>query len=180
MTDFQEPPRTDPVEWAKAVIAARLDGSAVVELLDLARGAPDGQSRMASWALGFGAIPEALRSDTVLSLLAVLGDATRPGPVRGQMVEAVAELLEFADHVDPVRGIAAGFFIDLLNDASPDVRFWCAFGLGKMGATPAVPFLRELTIDTTSVPGWWTVGQEAADAIASIEGRQPAERHGHR
>jgi hypothetical protein len=42
--------------------------------------------------------------------------------------------------------------------------------------TAAVPLLRKLKTDTTSVPGWWTVGEEAADAIETIEGRQPSER----
>ncbi len=178
MSNGPEPPSTDAVEWAKAVIGVPLSGAVVVELLELARGTSDDQARMAAWALGFGDIPEGLRSDTVLSLLEVVGDATCSGAVRGQTAEAVAELLEFADHLDPLRGIAAGLFIDMLNDLSPDVRFWCAFALGKMRATPAIPFLRELTIDVTSVPGWWTVGEEAADAMDSIEGREPADRVG--
>jgi HEAT repeat protein len=110
----------------------------------------------------------------------VLVDATRPGPVRGQVAEAVAEQLEFSDHLDPARMDTEARLIDMLDDPSALVRFWCAFGLGKLRTTAAVPLLRKLKTDTTSVPGWWTVGEEAADAIETIEGRQPSERVGRK
>ena len=168
----------DGYEWAKTLIAAPLTEPETDELIEAARSAePDG-AQMAAWALGFGEIPENLLLGAVRALLDVLVDSTCPGPVRGQAAEAVAEQLEFSDHLDPARLDAETSLTDMLNDPSAQVRFWCAFGLGKLQTTAALPTLRALTVDTTSVPGWWTVGEEASDAINTIEGRQPPERIG--
>jgi hypothetical protein len=65
--------------------------------------------------------------------------------------------------------------IDMLKDPNAEVRFWSAFGLGKLRTTAPVPLLCGLTADTTLVHGWWTVGKEASDAIDFIEGRSPRE-----
>jgi len=56
------------------------------------------------------------------------------------------------------------------------VRFWSAFALGKLRSRRAVAHLRDLLTDATGVPGWWSVGEEAFDAIEVIEGRTPPER----
>jgi hypothetical protein len=40
-----------------------------------------------------------------------------------------------------------------------------------------VPVLRELAADdTASFGNWWTVGEEASDAVDWIEGREPSGR----
>jgi HEAT repeat protein len=56
-----------------------------------------------------------------------------------------------------------------LNDPSRDVRFWCAFALGQMRESKALPLLKALVHeDTRMVRGWWTVSKEARDAIRNI------------
>jgi hypothetical protein len=100
----------------------------------------------------------------------------RTTEVRGQVAEAVAEQLEFADETDPMRRAAEAALMELLDDEHPIVRFWSAFGLGKLKTRTALPLLHALTSDDAPVPRWWTVGQEVADAIDWIEGRVPPGR----
>ncbi|MDQ1394552.1 MAG: hypothetical protein QOF30_3529 [Acidimicrobiaceae bacterium] len=170
----------DVVEWAKALIAAPLTEPVVAELIELAGSAEPDPAKMAAWALGFGEIPELLVVGADRALLGVLVDTTRTGAVRGQAAEAAAEQLEFSDRLDPAPIDAETCLTEMLNDPSAPVRFWSAFGLGKLRTTSAMPSLRAMTVDTTPVPGWGTVGEEAADAIDTIEGRQSAERLGRK
>jgi hypothetical protein len=171
-------PSPETVEWAKALVAAGLTDVVVAELLEVVRRGGDHRAEMAAWAFAFGEIPRHLRSGTLRSLLEVLGDRTRRAEVRGQVAEAVAEQLELADKTDPLRRAAEAALMELLDDESPIVRFWSAFGLGKLKTRTALPMLHALTSDETPVPRWWTVGQEAADAVEWIEGRVPPGRRG--
>jgi hypothetical protein len=57
------------------------------------------------------------------------------------------------------------------------VRFWSAFALGSMRYHAALPVLRKLAAgDTASFGNWWTVGEEASDAVDWIEGHEPPGR----
>lgn len=169
-------PFADTVEWAKRLVATGLTEEIVVELIELLRRATDGRAEMAAWALGFGEVPGHLRESTVHALLEVLIDMTRAEAVRGQVAEAVAEQLAFSRGVDPLRRAAETRLIETLTDASSEVRFWSAFALGTLRTRRALPQLRTLTGDETPLPGWWTVGEEAADAIDRIDGREPPDR----
>jgi hypothetical protein len=171
-------PSPETVEWAKALVAAGLTDDVVAQLLGQVRQGADHRAEMAAWAFAFGDIPPHLRNDTLQSLLEVLAGGSRRAEVRGQVAEAVAEQLEFADETDPLRRAAEAALMDLLDDENPIVRFWGAFGLGKLKTRTALPLLHALTSDDTPVPRWWTVGQEAADAIEWIEGRVPPGRLG--
>jgi hypothetical protein len=171
-------PSGETVEWGKALVAAGLTDDVVAELLELVRHGTDDRAEVAAWAFGFGEIPQPLRIDTLESLLNVLADANRPAAVRGGVAEAVAEQLEFSDDTDLLRRAAEAVLIGLLDDDSAVVRFWAAFAVGKLKARAALPALRALTVDDTLVPRWWTVGEEAADAIEWIEGRVPPGRLG--
>jgi hypothetical protein len=169
-------PSIEIVEWAKALIAAPLSDVAVADLMGLAQDRDAGRAQMAAWALGFGEIPAHLETRALEALMAMLGDTSRSGVIRGHAAEAIGERLQFSGPDDPGREAAELRFVQLLSDASPDVRFWSAFGLGKLRTRHAVPALRKLTNDDTAVVGWWTVGEESADAIDIIEGREPPER----
>jgi hypothetical protein len=51
------------------------------------------------------------------------------------------------------------------------VRFSAAYALGYLRVDKALPHLERLAeTDSTPVPGLWSVGKEAADAVASIKG----------
>jgi HEAT repeat protein len=121
-------------------------------------------------------LPEHLRGEVAETLLGVLGDVSRAESIRGRAAEALAEHLEFVQSTDPRRHPAETQLIEMLTDASAVVRFWSAFALGTLRSTAALPHLRALAGDNTAVPGWWTVGEEAADSIDWIEGREPRER----
>ncbi len=70
--------------------------------------------------------------------------------------------------------------VDDLHDAEPEVRFWSAFSLGQLRARQARTALAVLVDDDTLLPGWWSVGDEAADALMLIAGREPPDRDGRR
>jgi len=169
-------PSVEDVEWAKALIAAPITDETAAHLIQVVRGSDDGRAQMAAWALGFGVLPGSSRTELVEGLLLVVVDATRSAEVRAHAAEAVAEQLRFEDQDDRLQEVATARLLDTLDDASGMVRFWSAFALGQLHASVALPALHDLVGDQTVVPGWWTVGQEAADAIARIEGRTPAER----
>lgn len=174
--DDAEEPSIEVVEWAKALIAVPLAEEAAVDLIGLVQDRDAGRAQMSAWALGFAQIPANLETQALEALLEMLGDTSRSGVVRGHAAEAIAERLQFSEPLDPDRHAAELRLVDLLSDASPAVRFWSAFGLGKLRTKDAVPALRNLTDDDGAVTGWWTVGEEAADAIDMIEGREPPER----
>jgi HEAT repeat protein len=166
------------VEWGKALVAAGFTDDVVAELLELVRHATDDRAEVAAWEFAFAEIPDHFRIDTLESLLDVLADTGRPDEVRGGVAEALAEQLEFSDKTDPLRRAAEALLVTLLDDDSAIVRFWTAFGLGKLRTRAALPALQALTGDETLVPRWWPVGEEAADAIEWIEGRVPPGRVG--
>ena len=169
-------PSPETIEWAKALVEAGLTDDIVTELLELVRHGPADRAEMAAWAFAFGDIPAHLTIDTLESLLDVLRDDGRPAEVRGQVAEAAAQQLEFSDATDPLRRAAEATLIALLDDDSAAVRFWSAFALGTLKTSSALPRLQALTGDDAVVPRWWTVGEEAADAIEWIEGRVPPGR----
>jgi hypothetical protein len=63
-----------------------------------------------------------------------------------------------------------------LADPAPEVRFWVAFTLDKLRAKQARVALVRLVADDTMVPRWWSVGDEATDALDRIAGREPPDR----
>jgi len=169
-------PSPETIEWAKSLVAAGFTDGVVAELLELVRHGTDDRAEMAAWTFTVGDIPANLRTDSLHGLLDVVTDTHRFAEVRGQAAEAVAQQLEFSGTMDPLRQAAEATLIGLLNDDSPIVRFWGAFGLGTLKTRAALPLLQALTSDNTPVPRWWTGGEEAADAIERIEGRVPLER----
>jgi HEAT repeat protein len=109
-------------------------------------------------------------------LLAALRNAAEDPRVRGQ----AAETLGYTTHDARTRRYkeTAESLVDVLDDPSPTVRFWAAFALGTMRARTAVPALqRQSATDEAVCPGWWRVADEAADALVTIAGGVPQERH---
>ena len=77
--------------------------------------------------------------------------------------------------VTPVQryatGVATGLFGRILRVES---SWRSSFALAKAGSKMAVPKLLELAAkDHTMLPGWWTVAEEAADALLRMEGKEP-------
>jgi HEAT repeat protein len=91
--------------------------------------------------------------------------------VRAQAAEGLANKYDLvrpwkSGYLPAMKSLLVG-----LRDASPQVRFWSAFALGNMRAREALPELRRLAAtDREICPGWWTVGEEATDAIVTVTG----------
>jgi len=100
------------------------------------------------------------------ALIACLRDRRELPAIRGLCAEGL-------DVDGPYRRRAVAAALRGLGDASPEVRFWCAFALSAMHARRALPAPRRVAAtDHAMFPGWWRVSSEARDAIASIEGRR--------
>lgn len=99
--------------------------------------------------------------------------------VRAQALEGVGIQLSGADRRTQQFKQAAAGVAELLEDAGAQVRFWACYALGAMRAKAALPALRQHVREDNAVcPGWWTVREQARDAIVAIEsGRWPAIPH---
>jgi HEAT repeat protein len=98
---------------------------------------------------------------TLMFLVDTLTNEGENSSVRGMAAES---LVSFHDpSVIPI-------LIEALSDKSGEVRFWCAFALGQLGAIEALPVLERLVAeDHEEIQGWHKVSQEAASAILAIK-----------
>lgn len=133
------------------------------------------QREAAACALSFSYYPGSEATLTTV-FVAVLTRADEVPRVRAQVAEGLAYLHEFGDREGAAFAQARDALLAMLRDPTPEVRFWSAFALGNLRVAEATPALAALTTDTTPVPGWWTVGEEASDALIKIQGGEPPER----
>ena len=109
-------------------------------------------------------------------LLGKVNDLNEDADVRGVVIEALANLAEFAP---AVRRRVQGPLLQALEDGAPVVRFWACFAIAVTRDQAALPVLRRLAEhDQAIVPGWWSVAGEARWAAAVIEGDPQAEQLG--
>lgn len=93
-------------------------------------------------------------------LLITLNNRSEIPRIRAQASEALGYL---GSH-DAVSAL-----ISSLQDANPEVRFWSVFALGRIADRRALSALRHVaSTDDMVVPGWWSISQEAADALRRI------------
>ncbi len=154
-----------------------IGGKAVVRpLLDIMRNGSRADHREAAgYALSF--LMTADYSPLVLeAYLDVLNDENEAPAVRAQVCEGL-NYIEWGDGRRRLARRVIASLLRALGDASPEVRFWACFAIGKYGVRRALPVLKALSEkDNTLVPGWWTVGEEAADAITIINGGERPDR----
>lgn len=99
---------------------------------------------------------------TIDPLLAALDDVAEDPMVRGQAAESLT---------GPRDRRAIPSLIAGLADRSPEVRYWCAFAVGELGAAEALPALAHLAATDREVAGaHGSVADEARAAIALIRG----------
>ena len=157
-----------------------IGGKAVImPLLDIMRkGARADHREAAGYALSFlmtASYSRYLRP-VLEAYLDVLNDENEAPAVRAQVCEGL-NYIEWGDHRRRLARRVIASLLRALGDASPEVRFWACFAIGKFGVRRALPALKALSEkDNTLVPGWWTVGEEAADAITKINGGEPPDR----
>lgn len=102
-----------------------------------------------------------------------LRDQSQHELVRGQAAEALGSIHDYGPRTRWWRS-AENATIEALDDPSAIVRFWCCYALSCLRSQRAVPKLLELSrTDTTLVPGWWYVSEEAEDAVTCIAGGIP-------
>jgi hypothetical protein len=171
-----EPLPTDPgqsFDWARRVaLGPALRGVEVQELLATPKTAPV-HAPAAVYALGNANIRRRHEHLAVVGLVEILRDESLPVAVREHVPEAVANAL--SNKQRKLQRFVIRSLIHALYDESPDVRFWSAFGLSLLGSRDAKHHLRKLTKDR-AMGSFWTVGEEASDALDIIEGRRPPDR----
>jgi HEAT repeat protein len=135
---------------------------AVKPLVDLLLTDRDDEVRKAA-AVALGSIHAQRAMEPMLRVLTHTTTAS-PG-LRGMVAEQLARFNSSRSSSRSVR-----ILIDVLEDPSPEVRFWAAYALGALSAREAIPALERLAAtDDATLPGWWSVKKEAADAIATIK-----------
>jgi HEAT repeat protein len=140
------------------------------------------QRYAAGYALAFTNC--ALRDPRVIgAFVTVVRDQHAPPNLRGVVAEGLGNLFSRCfggqAYQEPTYDETGQVLISVLHDLAPEVRFWAAFALGSLRYRPALPELQQLAnSDTAWFGGWWSVGEEASDAIDRIEGREPPERVG--
>jgi hypothetical protein len=121
----------------------------------------------AAYALSWMSRP---RHDEIYpALLRIAGDPRQPETLRGQAFEGIAYHQPSRRHQLWPRSmevIRAG-----LADASGHVVFWACFAAGHLFAREMLPSLERLRdTDKRVEPGWWSIAEEASDAISAIHG----------
>ena len=116
----------------------------------------DWNRRMIAWVLGN------LRDRRSVPLLVSILKSGNSSALRGEVAEALG-------NIGKRSLVVSDALIESLKDPSPEVRFWAAFSLGKLVEVRALGPLRRLSRQKATVPGYWSVGKEARDAIRTIE-----------
>ena len=163
---------------AKAFIAkGRSSGPQIDDLLRMPYEHP-AKGEAALYGLTFVKLQRRNSDRIVRSLIEILNDKQLDAAVRAQAPEGIGV------HIRPkrraLRRVAVTALRRQLRDESPEVRFWSTFGLAMLNAREACCDLRFLQADNAVVSGWWTVGDEASDALDLIERRDPPDRRSHR
>lgn len=123
-----------------------------------------GVRREAAYALGW--LNDEVATD---GLLQTVANEKEDVIVRGFAAEALSNLFAFGDQRKRNFKRAATALTSLLSDPAPEVRFWASFALGNMRYKGALPQLERLAAsDTALCPGWWSVQDEASDALTAI------------
>ncbi len=178
--DLADASNSDAIEsWESAknlVSGPQLRGSQVDELLVRASDRTnDLSAATAIYALGGSTVSKRRLHELIARLLDIVDDATRLPSIRGHAAEGVGNLLAYTKRAT-LRRHATLRLVEHLTDDAPEVRFWTAFSLGQLRARYARSALAALVGDDEVLPGWWSVGEEAADALDTIAGREPPSR----
>ena len=110
-------------------------------------------------------------------LLETLSDADEHLRVRAQAAEALGDCFENARVPGPLRKKVEDALLDAIDHPDVELRFWCAYALGKLRVKRAIPVLQKLAeTDQRVYPTWWEIAEEAKDAITVIQGGQWPDR----
>jgi HEAT repeat protein len=173
-----------PSLWMPAAVAiSQLESKRTIRaliqlMLDPSRSAR--QRQAVAYALSFtwgGLADERYMTSTGEAFIRILQNQHESPGLRGQVAEGLAYLHgpcagAARDRRRRAYREAGQILITSLGDPSAEVRFWSAFALGSMRYRMALPMLRKVArTDKGRFGNWWTVGEEAADAVACINGQ---------
>ena len=115
------------------------------------------------------------RNESLSALLQICDDAREHPAVRARALEGLGLQSPSKRHklwVEVESAILRG-----LSDEAVEIRFWACYAAGTLRMKSALPQLRELACDdSTMCPRWWRVSEEATDAIEWIFGRETESR----
>jgi HEAT repeat protein len=143
-------------QTAHALDSFRAERSAPALVRALKEGRAAKQSA-AAWVLGRLEVPETIRP-----LWAAAMDQALDVGVRGHAIEALGYLRAKEAVPD---------LIALLNDPSPELRYWAAFALGQIGDPLSIPALEQMaSVDSAVLRDGRSLREEALDALKTIRG----------
>jgi hypothetical protein len=134
-------------------------------VVDILRQHPNAEARKgAAYVLAFWG-----ERRTVRPLLAALENESEDAHVRAMAAEGIGYALQYDPHPLKARAVAA--LRSALSSSSADIRFFSVFALGTVKAEEARGDVEALVNDPAVFsPGWWTVGEEARDALLVLDG----------
>jgi HEAT repeat protein len=108
-----------------------------------------------------------------LLLIAAAANPAEAPSVRAQALEGLGNQLSQMEALNLYQA-AVTVMIEALDDAEAEIRFWACFAVGALGIKAALPKLERLAQNDHAIAqGWWSVGEEAEDAITLMHGEEP-------
>jgi HEAT repeat protein len=105
-------------------------------------------------------------------LVEVAANPTLAASVRGTALESLTGISR--EICPDLYQRAVAVVLEALDDSEAEVRFWACFAVAGLKIREALNKLQVLVqTDRAIVPGWWSVGEEAEDAIAWLNGGDP-------
>lgn len=160
---------TESDAYEAAKLLAGVKGKTLIAALDrvLRSGDRPNSREAAAYALSW---PEDRKAAE--PLLRCAADPNEQDSVRGQAIEGLANHQHRASLRSGLRLKTEELMLRLLDSPSPTLRFWACYGLGSLRTQRAIPRLRKLVREDTSLcPGRWYVREEAEDALEWIASR---------
>lgn len=119
--------------------------------------------------------PERQAVEVQRKLVEVAANPTLAASVRGYALEGLTGINR--ELYPELYQRTVTVILHALDDGEAEVRFWACFAVAGLKIREALDKLRLLQTDRAIVPGWWSVGEEAEDAITLLNGGEPPLRN---
>jgi hypothetical protein len=110
------------------------------------------------------------------ALMSRADDSAETFEVRGVSIESIGQLAQAMPVRARLRKRAERFLLEMLEHPDVELRYWTSWALALIGSRASLAALRLLLSDERVYRGWWSVGEEAQDAIDGILGRPVPDR----
>ena len=114
-------------------------------------------------------------------MLSVLRNRAEVSTLRAEAAEGLGAIVEPRSRgssvgSDPWMAEVSCALGDCLTDGSAEVRFWATYAIGTLQLAEHRGPLESLTRDEAVAVGFWSVGLEATDVLAVLDGKDWPER----